>query len=613
MKIIEPILDLGSLSVNTATIDAVDTWAPIGRDLLNYIADPVFDISDNTMAVVSSSDGGNIYIVDLAIGVVTQVSHTAPAQVLNITISPNKLYLYLALRSATPGSELIFHEVVKIIDGSVIYQTSLVSTEKMPLAIDVVGNSIWASDSSYCLVPVQNQIRSVDPITGTSTVLHSATSNSAAISLVETPSHYYMLRTGNTGYDSGVRVYKITLAGAHVADHILATGIMLEYNSVRDDLLVGRSGGYLNGLVVEPGFANLVSLPNLTDDYYISPKSIKVTATHLITRSQSSFPFWNYLLLTDYTLGKSLPELEYTGLAIAEATDYTVVQKNNYGVDLLDSLDAPITQQNPNVITGDKYRYEDNIYDVLLDNNDQPDEGALLAIPSWIDTGKINPLRLFDGKLDSLTTAPDRLLINITPLQLVTGIALFNVKAASIRVTMLDPVEGIVFDTGVISMIDNSGVNNWWSYYFAPYIEKSDFVSLSLPPYIDAMTQVTIEGGGGSVAVGEVVCGRVHNIGDTQFGSGVGILDFSEKEQDQFGNFNIVERKFSKRGEYDVKIPTNSVSGAQRILSKFRATPIVWVGDVNREETIIYGFYRSFDVVLSNPALSDTAISVEGL
>ena len=613
MKIIEPILDLGSLSVNTATIDAVDTWAPIGRDLLNYIADPVFDISDNTMAVVSSSDGGNIYIVDLAIGVVTQVSHTAPAQVLNITISPNKLYLYLALRSATPGSELIFHEVVKIIDGSVIYQTSLVSTEKMPLAIDVVGNSIWASDSSYCLIPVQNQIRSVDPITGTSTVLHSATSNSAAISLVETPSHYYMLRTGNTGYDSGVRVYKITLAGAHVADHILATGIMLEYNSVRDDLLVGRSGGYLNGLVVEPGFANLVSLPNLTDDYYISPKSIKVTATHLITRSQSSFPFWNYLLLTDYTLDKSLPELEYTGLAIAEATDYTVVQKNNYGVDLLDSLDAPITQQNPNVITGDKYRYEDNIYDVLLDNNDQPDEGALLAIPSWIDTGKINPLRLFDGKLDSLTTAPDRLLINITPLQLVTGIALFNVKAASIRVTMLDPVEGIVFDTGVISMIDNSGVNNWWSYYFSPYIEKSDFVSLSLPPYIDAMTQVTIEGGGGSVAVGEVVCGRVHNIGDTQFGSGVGILDFSEKEQDQFGNFNIVERKFSKRGEYDVKIPTNSVSGAQRILSKFRATPIVWVGDVNREETIIYGFYRSFDVVLSNPALSDTAISVEGL
>jgi len=195
----------------------------------------------------------------------------------------------------------------------------------------------------------------------------------------------------------------------------------------------------------------------------------------------------------------------------------------------------------------------------------------------------------------------------------VNGLALFNVDAATVQITYTDPTDGLVYDTGQISMLDNSGVQDWYGFFFDPYLVKADLARVDLPAYIDGTVQITLDGAGADVAIGEVVLGTIYKIGDAQYGSSAGIIDFSRKEQDQFGNFEIVPRRFSKRAEFDAVIPPAYGGSVQRTLARLRATPVVWIGSVDLEETIVYGYFREFDILLSNPAFSNVTITVEGL
>jgi hypothetical protein len=252
------------------------------------------------------------------------------------------------------------------------------------------------------------------------------------------------------------------------------------------------------------------------------------------------------------------------------------------------------------------------VYEVLTNNTDQPDLGALLDPPSWLDLGVVNPLRMFDGKLDNVTVANSPLTINITPDQIVNGIAIFNIDATTVQITMTDPIDGLVYDSGEIDLIDSGIITGWYEFFFAQRLQKFDLVKVDIPTYPNATITITALDEN-EITIGEIVAGKNQNLGVSQYGSSVGIIDFSRKEQDQFGNFVITPRRFSKRAEYDIKVNTSSNSGLQRTLSDFRTTPIVWIGDENKLETVVYGYYRNFDILIAGPSLSDCTITVEGL
>ena len=341
--------------------------------------------------------------------------------------------------------------------------------------------------------------------------------------------------------------------------------------------------------------------------------SVSLDGTEFTLQASSVQPYNRTFSLTDYSELTAKPAVgDYAD--IYYATDYFLGVSNDGSYDIVDlATNALITQTNPTVTAGDIYTYADHNYEALTDNNDRPDLGAVANPATWLDLGFINPLRMFDNKLDSKTTAPSPLVIDITPGMLVNGLALFNVDAATVQITYTDPTDGLVYDTGQISMLDNSGVQDWYGFFFDPYLVKADLARVDLPAYIDGTVQITLDGAGADVAIGEVVLGTIYKIGDAQYGSSAGIIDFSRKEQDQFGNFEIVPRRFSKRAEFDAVIPPAYGGSVQRTLARLRATPVVWIGSVDLEETIVYGYFREFDILLSNPAFSNVTITVEGL
>lgn len=609
MKVIKPLGNMGSITTSDAPNDALSTWAPTGRDLLNYVPEPVFDIVGDSMVIASSSQAGKVYSVDLATGVVSETGYTAPYPVLGIDVSPDGAYAYINLKSAASGSVGV---IITAATGAVNY-TSVEEIYSGGIVRDRYYNSVWESDSSEVHFAMGKHIRTVVAATGsesTITLTNNSSGDFSTLAMVGTD--FFACSDPNSA--SVTIMKKMSATGSELASSFTEASIFsLEYNSSTSELIALTSSvGIASINQTTLALADL-QVGGSGFQFYTGARSFKTTATHLIARSLSTSPYWNYYLLADYSLDKSLPALTNTGKEIAVGTNYTAVSQND-GIALIDNLtDLPVGQINPNVIAGDKYIYGDKTYEVLIDNDDTPTDGVIANPATWLDTGAINRLRMFDGKLDSVTTGGEELNIAITPNAQVTGLAMFNVSASTIEITMTDPVDGIVYESGVISMIDNSAVTDWYSYYFAPYIVKYDFATVDLPSYPDAVIDIKVSAIDSNVQVGEIVVGRVSTLGITQFGTSVGILDFSKKEQDQFGNFNIIKRKFSKRADYDVKMSTNNVSGSQRFLSSNRSTPMVWIGDVNREETIIYGYYKSFDIVLSNPALSDTAITVEGL
>ena len=116
--------------------------------------------------------------------------------------------------------------------------------------------------------------------------------------------------------------------------------------------------------------------------------------------------------------------------------------------------------------------------------------------------------------------------------------------------------------------------------------------------------------------LGELVVGNAFDAGDTQRGLSTGILDFSRKEVDEFGNYQIVRRRFSKRLDMTVWVDRANYNAVLRRLFALRATPTVFVGtDLIEfaEGGIAFGYYRDFSIVISYPTYNVLSLQVESL
>ena len=260
------------------------------------------------------------------------------------------------------------------------------------------------------------------------------------------------------------------------------------------------------------------------------------------------------------------------------------------------------------IVTGTVHK----IYKALQNNtNSYPPDNTGGTSPDWLDMGATNRWRMFDGATSTLTTSADSdIIVELTPNSIVTGVTLFNLSASTVNVVMTDPLEGEVYNR-TINLVDNSSVFDWWGYFYEPIIQKKDVTLIDLPAYVSATITITISGT--TPSVGLCVIGAWKILGQTDYGTGVGITDYSIKEADAFGNFFIQPRRFSKRADYTVTVDTPKVGYVQRLLADYRTTPLVWIGVPEKEETIIYGYYRDFSIILSNFSISDCSIEVEGL
>lgn len=285
---------------------------------------------------------------------------------------------------------------------------------------------------------------------------------------------------------------------------------------------------------------------------------------------------------------------------------------------VLTSSDVPETEH-PEWLVGTAYVLDDiiqvtddtihSIYQALgATTGDYPPDNP----DKWVRLSATNTWAMFSDQISDTTDKAVDINVTLTPAKVINAISFFNLTGTDVVVEMDDPVDGIVY-SNTVSLDDSAPVNNWWSYFFEPISLKKDIVLLDLPPFANADINITINNSAATASCGLVAIGSQLQIGIANHGSSVGIVDYSTKEQDTFGRPVVVKRNFTKRVDYDVSSPTSQVGAIQRTLAGFRTTPMTYVGDEDNEATIVYGYYRDFDIVISSPTLSDLSIEVEGL
>lgn len=230
----------------------------------------------------------------------------------------------------------------------------------------------------------------------------------------------------------------------------------------------------------------------------------------------------------------------------------------------------------------------------------------------WIEVGPTNRWRPFDRSITSQVEQLSSIEYSLQTTGINNSIALLNMDCTIIRVTATDVEFGVVYDK-TINPAATSGISDIYSYFREPITRVTDLVLTELPSYSNMRLTVTLSNPGNMVRVGGIVVGMMRNMGDTQYGAKVGIADYGVKTRDRFGNFDVIEGNFSNRATFSLQLRAGEVDMVKSLLTKHRATPIVYVGSDLYVSTIVYGFFKDFSIDISYPTYSICSLELEGL
>lgn len=231
----------------------------------------------------------------------------------------------------------------------------------------------------------------------------------------------------------------------------------------------------------------------------------------------------------------------------------------------------------------------------------------------WVRVSSTNEWAMFDAEVGSQTQAADSLTVVLAP-GYIDSLALLELQAASVTVTVTDGAGGPQVYTRTISLVDGAQLADWYEYFFSAIEERHEALMLDLPPYYNARVTIAITGAG-AVLCGACVLGSAFELGGIQPGASAGIIDFSRKEKNEFGTTVLVERAYANRMALNLAVDPGRITLVKRRLAELRATPAVWIGseDPLYALFVVYGYYRDFNLEMPYPTLAFCSLEIEGL
>jgi hypothetical protein len=231
----------------------------------------------------------------------------------------------------------------------------------------------------------------------------------------------------------------------------------------------------------------------------------------------------------------------------------------------------------------------------------------------WLDIGPTNRWAMFDARVGSVTTRVASLGVVLAPFE-IDAVALIDTVAESATVTLTNG--GVTIYTKTQSFnVGGVAIDNWFSWFFEPIGRKTTLLFLDVPVYTNGIVTVTIDrdNPADTVTCGTLLVGRQLDLGDTEHGADVGIIDYSRKETDQFGVTSVVERAYAKRMTAKVVMDTTAIDVVLTALASLRATPVLWIGSEIFDSLTVYGFYKEFSIDIAYPTVSYCSLTIEGL
>ena len=239
-------------------------------------------------------------------------------------------------------------------------------------------------------------------------------------------------------------------------------------------------------------------------------------------------------------------------------------------------------------------------------NDPETDDGTW-----WLEVSSTNRWKMFNAIVQEQTVQATQIDTTLQSATVVNAIALLNVEATTIEITVTDSVEGVVYDE-TFNMTSYSGIQDWYAYFFEPIVRENQLAVTDLPPYANADINIVINANA-DAKCGAVVIGQFADLGLAQHGASLSIIDYSVKDTDAQGRVTITEGAYADKMEVDVVLDTSQMGQVKKTLTSLRTTPSVWIAEDGNSDLVIYGYYREFDIILSNPTTSRCSLEIEGL
>lgn len=249
------------------------------------------------------------------------------------------------------------------------------------------------------------------------------------------------------------------------------------------------------------------------------------------------------------------------------------------------------------------------IYESVQGSNLNHDPAADTTSTWWLDIGPTNRWAMFDQAVGSQTSQATPLTVVLEP-GIVAGLALLDVEAATATVTMTSGASTVY--SASFDMIDGTELVDWYGYFFDAIEPRDTLVITDLPAYDDGQITVTLTASA-TARCGTLAVGPLLEVGNINYGAGIGIIDYSRKETDAFGVTSLLERSYARRAEVEVVVEAGRVNYVARALAAVRAIPCVWIGDTDYTCLIVYGFPRDWGININYPAYSLGRLTIEGL
>ena len=259
--------------------------------------------------------------------------------------------------------------------------------------------------------------------------------------------------------------------------------------------------------------------------------------------------------------------------------------------------------------------YSGGIWESLQNTNlnHQPDTSPTW----WVLVGPDNKHAALDSSVSTVSSNVGELILVVKP-GAINSCGLVDIDGTVVEFGMTDPSDGFIFNQTV--GLASADIYNWYDYFFvSPLLDlkRTQVIFYNLPEqYSDPIVSIKISNGTDPAKLALAAFGKMHELGNVQYGASAGIVDYSVKSTDEFGTTTLLQRNYSKRLSAKVILENRDINRVQRLLYSIRATPVVWIGvdDPTYEEAmILWGFYKDFTTEISYPSYALCSVEIEGL
>ena len=239
----------------------------------------------------------------------------------------------------------------------------------------------------------------------------------------------------------------------------------------------------------------------------------------------------------------------------------------------------------------------------------------------WEEVSATNQWAMFDGYVNSQTVNEDSIIVALN-VSNVDHVVLFGVEGTSVDLELWDEDATAMTWSKNIDLVYGSSVvaliGDWYEYFFGAYtlqtdISESTGILVQSSVLVVKINQIS----GEDAKCGTCLPGRAMDIGKTQYGVSMGMVDYSYRSEDKdTGVVTIEPGYYAKQNSMTVAIGNVFVDHVYKTVVGLRGTPTAWIGNnesTEYESLIVYGFFSDFDVILSGPTKSYASIEIKGL